>query len=216
MIDFLDQLERDLVEAIDRRERAPAPRRPFPRVRLDVAAAAVALALAIALVVVIGSQHESEKAVKHPTTPTVTNPRPIPKGTPLRVVGALARVGPTAWTGPSRGPGGGGTLTLTGRVDLARRACCETPRADGARHTHALRFRWTTPGGELGGCLVNMVLRRPHGRYVWDAPGRVTIATGRLARYRGRSIALAGVTAAVRTNRTRIILSAEGRPPAGC
>ena len=64
MIDFLDQLERDLVEAIDRRERAPAPRRPFPRVRLDVAAAAVALALAIALVVVIGSQHESEKAVK--------------------------------------------------------------------------------------------------------------------------------------------------------
>ena len=140
----------------------------------------------------------------------------FPKGTPLRVVGALARVGPTAWTGPSRGPGGGGTLTLTGRVDLARRACCETPRADGARHTHALRFRWTTPGGELGGCLVNMVLRRPHGRYVWDAPGRVTIATGRLARYRGRSIALAGVTAAVRTNRTRIILSAEGRPPAGC
>jgi hypothetical protein len=215
MIDYLDELERDLVQAIDRRQGA-APRRIFPRLRLDFVAAAVALALAIALVALIGSRDEQEsEPVKQPTTATVTNPKPIPKGTPLRVAGGLKRIGPNTWSGPARGPGGGGMLTLTGEVDLSARPCCETPRSVG-RTAHVLQFRWATPRGVLGGCVVNTVLRRPYGRFVWDGPGLVKVATGGFARYRGRPLALAGETRVALPSRARIILGGDARPPGGC
>ena len=58
MINFLDQLERDLVEAIDRRERAPMPRRPL-RPRVEIVAATVAVAITIAIVVVLGHDERS-------------------------------------------------------------------------------------------------------------------------------------------------------------
>jgi hypothetical protein len=213
MIEFLDELERDLVEAIDRRRRAPIHRPRMPRLRLDVAAAAAALAIAIALVLVIGSRSERETPVKHAATLTVPHPTPIPKGTPLRVVGGLKRVGPATWRGPARGPGGGGVLTLTGQVNLTQRPCCELPRRVPA---HVLQFRWTTPRGVLGGCVVNSVLRRPYGRFVWDGPGLVKVATGAFARYRGRAMAIAGETKLALTSRARIILGGEARPPGGC
>lgn len=212
MIDYLERLERDLVEAIDR---GPATRRRAPRLRLDLVAAAAAVAAAIALVIALGSGREDERAVTRPATPTVANPRPLPKGTQFRLVGAVKRVGPTAWSGPARGPGGGGTLTVTGEVDLSPRPCCDTPRSLGPGAGRVLQFRWTTASGVLAGCVVNTISRRPHARFVWDGVGVVTSATGRLARYRGRAIGIAGVTNIALTSRARIILSG-GAPRGRC
>lgn len=218
MIDFLDGLEQDLVEAIDRRTASAGSRRMFPRRRLDLVAAAVALALGIALVALIGSRDAKEREpVNRPTTPTITNPKPIPKGTPLRIAGGLRHVGPSTWSGPARGPGGGGVLTLTGAVDLSARPCCDTPRSLGPAAARVLRFRWTTPRGVLGGCLVNTVYRRPYGRFVWDGPGIVKVATGGFSRYAGRPIGIAGETKVRLTSRARIALGGgSGRPAGGC
>jgi hypothetical protein len=216
MIEFLDQLERDLVEAIDRRGRAPRRRRP--RLRLDLVAAAAALAAGVLLVVVLGSPHETEnKAVKHPTTPTVTNPKPIPQGTPLKISGGVRRTGPTTWSGPAKGPGGGGVLTLTGQVDMRQRPCCDTPQSVGPKAAHVLQFRWTSSRGVLGGCVVNTIYRRPHARFVWDGPGLVKVATGGLARYRGRAIGIGGVSDIGLTSRAHIGLAGGApRPPGRC
>jgi hypothetical protein len=215
MIEFLDQLERDLVEAIDRRE--TAPRRTRPRLRLQLVAATAALAAGILLVLVLGSRREVEnKAVERPATPTVTNAKPIPKGTPLRISGRVSRTGPATWSGPATGPGGAGVLTLTGPVDMRQRPCCDTPRSVGPRGAHVLQFRWTSSRGVLGGCLVNTIYRRPHARFVWDGPGLVKVATGGLARYRGRAIAIGGVSDIRLPSRAHIGLGGDARPPGGC
>jgi hypothetical protein len=217
MIDFLDQLERDLVEAIDRRHGAAARRRRRTP-RIDVVAAAAAIAVAIAFVVVLGSRPETPGApVKHRTTPTPPpgKVKPIPKGTGVRTVGALARTRATVWSGPARGPGGSGTMTVTGRVEIVRRACCDTPRTLGARAAHVIRVRWVTAGGEFTGCINNTISRRPHGRFVWDGTGRMTTATGVFARFRGRGIGLAGVTSTALTSRARVIV-ATGAPRGSC
>jgi hypothetical protein len=216
MIDFLDLLERDLVEAIDRREGAPARRRRPPRVRIDLVAAVVALAAAIALVLVLGTRVDNERGpAQHPATPAVTNVTPIPKGTGVRAVGALRRTGATTWSGPARGPGGSGTMTVTGRVDIVGRPCCDTPRTLGPRAAHVIRIGWVTRGGKFMGCISNTILRRPHGRFVWDGTGRVTTATGVFARFRGRGIGLAGVTSTALTRRARVIVE-TGPPRGGC
>jgi hypothetical protein len=211
MIDFLEQLERDLVEAIDRRETARAPRRR--RLRLELVAAAAAVALAIGLVLVLNSQREKEQPATHPT-PTVTNPRPVPKGTPLHIRGVMRSLGADRWEGRVAGPDGGpGTLTLIGPVDLTPRPCCEGFHQ---ANTHVLQFRWTSPRGTIGGCVVNTTYRRPHERFVWDGPGRVKVATGAFARYLGREIAIGGASDIRLTTRALIVLGHDGRPPGRC
>jgi hypothetical protein len=211
MIDFLDQLERDLVDAIDRRERTRWPRRR--RLRLELVAAVAAVGLAIALVLALGSQRQKEQPVTHPTTPTVTNPSPLPKGIPLRIRGAVRRVGTERWQGTVPGPGGAGVLTLVGRVDLRARACCEGFHR---YNTHVLRFRWTSARGSISGCVVNTTYRRPHARFVWDGPGRIISASPAYARYRGREIGLGGASDVRLTDRALILLEHRGRPPARC
>lgn len=211
MIDFLDQLERDLVEAIDRRERSTGPRRR--RVRLELVAAGAAIAVALVLVFALGSQRTRERAVTHPTTPAVTNPAPIPKGTPLRIRGAVRRVGAQRWQGSVPGPGGAGVLTLVGPVDLTARPCCEGFHR---YNTHVLRFRWTSARGSISGCVVNTTYRRPHARFVWDGPGRVTATSGAFARYRGREISIGGASDIGLPTRALIVLGADGRPPGRC
>jgi hypothetical protein len=212
MIDFLDQLERDLVGAIDRREAARVPRRR--RLRLELVAAGLAVALAVALVFVLSSQPEKEEPLTHPTTPTVTNPRPVPKGTPLHIRGVVRSLGAARWEGTVAGPDGGpGTLTLVGPVELTPRPCCEGFHQ---ANTHVLQFRWTSPHGTIGGCVVNTIYRRPHARFVWDGPGRVKEATGAFARYRGREIAIGGVSDIRVTTRALIVLGHDGRPIGHC
>jgi hypothetical protein len=100
-----------------------------------------------------------------------------------------------SWRGEASGPGGSRTLTVTGRLQFSLH-CCNVPLhlPPGPRST--LRFRWITSQGTLAGRLDNRILRRPHGRWVWDGPGRVTSATGALGRYRHRSVGSAGETGA--------------------
>jgi hypothetical protein len=212
MIDFLEQLERDLVEAIDRRETARLPRRRG--LRIELVAAAAAVAVAIALVLVLNSQREKEEPVTHPTAPTVTNPRPVPKGTPLHIRGVVRSLGAARWEGTVAGPDGGpGTLTLVGPVELTPRPCCEGFHQ---ANTHVLQFRWASPRGTISGCVVNTIYRRPHERFVWDGPGRVKAATGAFARYRGREIAIGGASDVQLTTRALIILGHDARPIGRC
>jgi hypothetical protein len=212
MIGFLEQLERDLVGAIDKREAAHVPRRR--RLRVELVAAGLAVAIALALVLALGSRREKEEPVTHPTTPTITNPTPVPKGTPLHIRGVVRSLGANRWEGRVAGPDGGpGLLTLVGPVELTPRPCCEGFHQ---ANTHVLQFRWTSPRGSISGCVVNTVLRRPHARFVWDGPGRVKAATGAFARYRGREIAIGGASDVRLTTRALIVLGHDGRPPGRC
>jgi hypothetical protein len=144
-------------------------------------------------------------------------PGPIPRGTPLRLVGTVERLDLRTWSGPARGPGGTGTLTITGTTDFSHTTCCDTPRSLGPGNGHALQFRFVVSGGSLSACVVTTILRRPHGRWVWDgAGGRVLAATGRLRRYRGLSWGIAGETRLATPRTSRIIVgSARGDPAPG-
>ena len=200
MIDYLEQLERDLVEAIDRREAgAPAPgrtRRLGPRLRPIVAVLAAALMLGT-VVVVARRATERDVAVRPtPTaTPTMTPGVALPPPRQgFKLVGELRRIGADAWQGQADGPGGPETLTIIGTVDLSREHCCGSPERPGSFTKHVVRFTWVTPLGELEGCMNNAMYRRPHARWVWDGTGTVRRATGRLSRYRGLGAAIAGRT----------------------
>ena len=210
MIRYLEQLERDLVEAIDRSEAARSPRRrEIPRLRPSWAGAAMAIAALLAVaIVVVRPRADDERAVGPPPGATVApQPRaPIPPGTALRLVGDVTRLDRATWRGAARGPGGAGTLTITGTVALSARSCCETPRDRPPPSTHRIDFAWAIPGGNISGCVANRIYRRPHGRYVWDGVGHVTGATGTLRRYAGRGIDIAGETRATTPHQARIIL----------
>jgi hypothetical protein len=71
---------------------------------------------------------------------------------------------------------------------------------------HTVRFTWTSPSGTIAGAVRNTIYRRPHGRFVWDGPGRVSAATGALGRYRGRQVGIAGSTPTSSPDRARIIV----------
>ena len=221
MIGYLEQLERDLVEAIDRSEAMPARSRrlrrlrPRPDYRPAVAGLAAAL-LAIALVVAVirldaGLPHAGP--APPPAQRSHPKPAPIPPGTPLRLVGNVTRVGDSTWRGQARGPGGPGTLTLTGTVNLEARPCCETPRSRVPAPRHPIGFTWTTPGGTVSGCIMTTILRRPHGRFVWDGLGQVRTATGALARYRGWAMSIAGETPVSLPDEARVIIAGNGQSP---
>jgi hypothetical protein len=116
-------------------------------------------------------------------------------GTPLRVVGNVTRTAAQVWTGPASGPGGAGTLTITGVVELGG--------------SHDIHFLWVNPQGSIEGCIRNSVIRRPHGRWVWDGIGPITRATGGLRRFRGYGAGVAGRTPVSAPRTARIILGAE-------
>jgi hypothetical protein len=209
VIRYLDQLEGDLTEAIDRRNAGRAGRsRRRPRRRRDlslVAAAAVALLAIAVVVVVLWPRAGDERAVTRPPV-RKERPAPIPPHTPLRLVGNVTRIDPTTWRGQARGPGSIGTLTIRGTVDLTARPCCDTPRSNPRPSPHTIHFTWTSPSGTVSGSVRNTIYRRPHGRFVWDGLGRVTVATGALSRYRGRQLSIAGATRTSSPERARIIL----------
>lgn len=212
MIRYLEQLERDLADAIDRRQAEPARRRRrLPRRRpgwAPVAAAIIAL-LAIAVAIVgLRPRTDHERAVGPRPGATVRPQKhaPIPPGTPLRLVGNVTRVDSSTWRGQARGPGGVGTLTITGTIDVSARSCCETPRDNPPPSIRSIVFTWATAGGNISGCVANRIYRRPHGRYVWDGVGHITSATGTLRRYRNRGIGIAGDTRTTAPDEARIIL----------
>jgi hypothetical protein len=175
VIDYLEQLERDLVDAVDRRQPAHARgrrlRRPRPGWRpvATAAAALVAIALVVALVD-IGP--DEERTVAPPPGPIV-----------MQLDGTLTRIDPTTWQTSARGADGTGTLTITA-TDV--RTALTAGRG--------IPFLWTTAGGSISGCVTGASERRRAGRVVWSAHGRVTAASGTLGRYRGREVRLAGNT----------------------
>ena len=225
MIQYLEQLERDLVEAIDRREagrsgfRTWKARVSIPRLDLAVVAAIAALALGIATIALLNTgTHDQHPALPPPTKRGHERPTPIGPRTPLRLVATLSRVNTSTWSGPARGPGGAGDLALIGAVRLIPTTCCTTPRNYPSAARGLLRFRWNTSQGTLTGCIETTIYRRPHNRWVWDgAKGRVSNATGALRRYRGRAMAISGETPTSAPDRARIILGGNGPgPPTRC
>jgi hypothetical protein len=209
MTSYLEQLEQDLVEAIERRR---APRTLLRRgLRLWPFAAAAAAALLIALVVA-GHETGREEAV-HPTPTAAPRPTPTTPGARFELRGRLTRVAAGAWRGEATGPGGPGTLTITGTVDLSRTRCCGSPQRPGSFSEHVVRFSWLTTIGKVEGCINNGIYRRPHGRWVWDGVGHVTTATGQLSRYRDRGATIAGRTLLTSPDAADIHIAAGNDPP---
>jgi hypothetical protein len=187
MIDYLEQLERDLVEAVDRRDTAPATRRPWRARRwrgrdwapaVTTAVALLVIALALALVEQTASPPDVEQG----------QPRPV---IPLRLTQDLTRIDPGTLRARARGPGGVGTLTIGAGPSVIVSPCCEKPPrpAPGASR---MPFAWTSTRGSLGGCIENTISRTADGRLVLYGFGRITAATGALRRYRGLDLRIAG------------------------
>jgi hypothetical protein len=202
LIAYLEQLEQDLVEAIERREaageRAPgrltgaahsASRWLTPRPAWLVAAALAVLI--VAGVALVGPGSRDERAVQPAPSPEVSaNPPGTVLASPeLRISGDLIQVDGTTWRGRARGPGGTGTLTLTDAPQIPADAGNEPQPV-----FNQLRFRWEAISGTLEGCADTTILRRPYGRFVWDGPGTVSTATGSLKKYRGSEASIGGRT----------------------
>jgi hypothetical protein len=226
VIAYLEQLEQDLVEAIDRREvtgereagrrltgaahsaaRSLAPRPAW----LVVAALAIGIVVGVALV---QSGMRDERAVQPaPSPPANVPPGNITVSPTLRIFGNLRLDGST-WRGQAQGPGGTGTLTLTDAPQIPA-----DPNNPPPPLAQKLRFRWDSPTGTLAGCIINTIYRRPHGRWVWDGPGAVVTATGALKRYRGAEASLGGRTMVTTPQRAYIGIGSGGndrRPGPDC
>jgi hypothetical protein len=115
--------------------------------------------------------------------------------------GDLVRAGPTAWEGSGTSEElGRGRLTIEGNVVFV-------PHEIRTRLTFAARFS----KGELRGCSINTIGRRPHGRYLWSGDGQITGTSPALRRYLGLEVSFGGVT------RTDALTRMHGRlesPPA--
>lgn len=120
----------------------------------------------------------------------------------FHLAGDLARSGRTTWTGVGTAKQfGRGRLTLDGDVAFGR---AETR----GRATFAARF----VRGTVRGCVVDTVLPRPHGRYLWGGTGQITGASPALRRYVGLEVDLNGVTMAGAL--ARMYGSLDSPPPA--
>jgi hypothetical protein len=102
----------------------------------------------------------------------------------IDLTGDVVRTTPTTWKGDGMDEAlGRGHLTLDGDVsfssDQSRR-----------RLTFAARFS----GGELRGCAINTITRRPHARYLWDGQGQITATSPALHAYLGLPVSIGGIT----------------------
>jgi hypothetical protein len=203
VIAYLEQLEQDLVEAIDRRE-ATGERETRRRLtgvahsaaRLLAPRPAWLVAAALAVLVVAGvALVRSESRDEHPVRPapipevTAAPPGDVTVSPELRISGDLSQVDATTWRGRASGPGGAGTLTLTEAPQIPA-----DPGENPPNVSRKLRFRWDVPTGMLAGCVDATIIRRPHARWVWDGAGKVTTASGILEKYRGGQAGFGGRT----------------------
>jgi hypothetical protein len=102
----------------------------------------------------------------------------------LHFTGDLTRTGPTTWEGNATEPKlGRGHLTIEGNVSFSR-------AATRTRLTFAARFS----AGELHGCAITTILRRPHARYLWTGDGQITATSPALRAYLGLEVSTGGVT----------------------
>jgi hypothetical protein len=96
----------------------------------------------------------------------------------------LKRSGQT-WHGPGTSDDlGRGTVTLAGPISF------RSPD-DHAR----MLFTARVPSGELHGCVIDFLVRRPHRRFLWGSvAGQITGATRSLRRYVGLGFGMSGLT----------------------
>jgi hypothetical protein len=106
-------------------------------------------------------------------------------GATLGFSGDLVRAGPTTWVGRVRSKQlGPGRLAIEGTVVFS------SPRPR-TRLTFSARFS----KGELRGCTINAILRRPHARYLWEGEGgQITGTSPELRKYLGLPGGIYGVT----------------------
>ena len=98
--------------------------------------------------------------------------------------GDLVRTGRTTWTGNGSAKQlGRGRLTIEGKVVFS-------PSETRNRLTFTARFST----GELRGCAINTMLRRPHGRYLWGGLGQITGTSQALHAYLGLEVDIRGIT----------------------
>ena len=114
-----------------------------------------------------GAEHAtpSPDAVIHLTADLVRT-----TATTWRAAGATTALGP-------------GRLRLDGDVSFSSE---QTRR----RLTFAARFA----GGELRGCAINTITRRPHARYLWQGNGQITATSPALHAYLGLPVSIGGIT----------------------
>jgi hypothetical protein len=174
MIEYLEQLERDLVEAVERYEpglaRRPGRRPRPPRWTLALGAVVVIGAL-IALVGLAARVRDEERAVAPPSPPA-----PVA----VELAGDLVRLDAATWSARVRVRGGTGTLLINAGAQLMAR----TPRP----------FAVTTAGGSLAGCVVPAIHRTGDGAVTWDTLAPVSEATGTLRPHRGGYLRITGRT----------------------
>ena len=116
----------------------------------------------------------AERAVRSPA-PDVT----------IALSGDLVSTRPTTWAGrvasKQLGPG---RLAIEGEIEFS-------PSAPRTRLTFTARFS----EGELRGCSIIAILRRPHGRYLWDTSGgQITGTSPELREYLGLPVGTRGIT----------------------
>lgn len=108
---------------------------------------------------------------------------PSPDAT-IHFTGDLARTGPTTWEG-------GGTSTTLGRGRLTIEGSVGfSPGETRNRLTFTAHFS----EGELRGCAITTVIRRPHAHYLWAGDGQITAASPALREYLGLAVSLVGTT----------------------
>jgi hypothetical protein len=97
----------------------------------------------------------------------------------------LKRSGAQSWRGQATSDAlGRGTVALAGPISF------RSPN-DHAR----MAFIAQLPGGELRGCVIDYLVRRPHQRFLWGSvAGQITGATESLRRYVGLGFSMSGLT----------------------
>jgi hypothetical protein len=152
----------------------------------------------------LGTRCPPPPAALEPTGAETIEPNPRAH---LDALVRLVRSGASQWEGEARSQQlGRGRMTIAGHVVFV------APATRG-RLEFAVRF----PTGELGGCLIVEITRRPHARWLWDATsGQITSASAGLRRYRAAPVAIYGVTNAADLGRMDGRLDATpSRPVAG-
>lgn len=102
----------------------------------------------------------------------------------IHLTADLVRTRSTTWKGNGRDEAlGRGRLRIDGDVSFSS----EQARR---RLTFAARFA----GGELRGCAINTITRRPHARYLWQGQGQITATSPALHAYLGLPVGIGAIT----------------------
>jgi hypothetical protein len=102
----------------------------------------------------------------------------------LHFTGDLVKTTPTTWQGDGTAEElGQGRLTMHGDIVFSR---------DQTRRRLTFRARFAK--GEMRGCAIATITRRPHARYLWQGDGQITATSPALHAYLGLAVSIGGLT----------------------